>query len=761
MRLFQIVLIGGFVLALQFPCDAQVDSNWNGGNGVWSDAANWSTDEFPNNGNGGFNYNAIIGSGTVDLDLNVALDGLNLGLATISNGGFSLDIANYLFWSAGAFGGAGTTHIDGVSTITFSNTKLVDVGHELNFNGGGTWDNGDVVVNGTLNNNASSELTASASRDLEGSGLVNNLGTFRKVNPSTTTDFFVPFDNSGLISIDEGAIRVVVGGLTNTGQVDVASGATLVLNSGISTFDPGTTITGTGTVDVGSDTIFNEALIDFGGMTSFTGGVTNINSDYTTDGLGLLSTSATVNVNSSVLTANGDFIWSAGAFGGAGTTHVDGITTITFSNTKLVDVDHELNFNGGGTWDNGDVVVNGTLNNNASSELTASASRDLEGSGLVNNLGTFRKVNPSTTTDFFVPFDNSGLISIDEGAIRVVVGGLTNTGQVDVASGATLVLNSGISTFESGSTLTGEGTLNSSGGTSTFLGGEISPGNSIGTLTVTGNSALNLVGGASIAIEMDSANGIAGTNWDFIEASTATFDFNDDLSPLGVFVKLRSLDQNGNPGVVFDFDDTQDYSWPIANVGTIDDFSSNFIVVDTSEFEGDYCGIFTVVAEDGQLKINYTSSVVTTSPDGLTTIRGNLIDGDLFSTIESDDKYIQYNPGFTLSSNEPPVWVEFTGQIPNATPQWLNIKVESNANTPGIIQTVEVFNWVSDEYDLVATRPTSFIADGITNVAIPLPMEYVQPDTESVKARLGWKADGFILLYPWEVQIDYVAWLLQ
>src|SRR6476646_7302917 len=66
---------------------AQVNSTWNGSSGNnWSDATRWSTNPlFPNNGNGGNNYNAIVNAGTVVVDQPITIQALTFGgSATIS-----------------------------------------------------------------------------------------------------------------------------------------------------------------------------------------------------------------------------------------------------------------------------------------------------------------------------------------------------------------------------------------------------------------------------------------------------------------------------------------------------------------------------------------------------------------------------------------------------------------------------------------------------------------------------------------------------
>src|SRR5687767_4059184 len=52
---------------------ADLIATWDNSNDFWSAAAHWSTMVFPNNGNGGLTYDALIGGGTVTLDQDIAI----------------------------------------------------------------------------------------------------------------------------------------------------------------------------------------------------------------------------------------------------------------------------------------------------------------------------------------------------------------------------------------------------------------------------------------------------------------------------------------------------------------------------------------------------------------------------------------------------------------------------------------------------------------------------------------------------------------
>ncbi len=90
--------------------------------------------------------------------------------------------------------------------------------------------------------------------------------------------------------------------------------------------------------------------------------------------------------------------------------------------------------------------------------------------------------------------------------------------------------------------------------------------------------------------------------------------------------------------------------------------------------------------------------------------RGLLIGGTLQSTQESDDDYMKFNPGFTLNTEEAPVWVEFQSNVGTDFGNF-DLVVESNAGTPGLTYTAEMWNYDMDSYDVVGSSDESFNSD--------------------------------------------------
>jgi hypothetical protein len=91
----------------------------------------------------------------------------------------------------------------------------------------------------------------------------------------------------------------------------------------------------------------------------------------------------------------------------------------------------------------------------------------------------------------------------------------------------------------------------------------------------------------------------------------------------------------------------------------------------------------------------------------------------------------------------------------------LSVALEASANTVGLNQTIEVFNYVSGAYELFDSHSASFNNDSVTTVDLTANIsEYVEPGTGEVKIRTGWKKSGLILFFPWTICIDEVVWTL-
>jgi hypothetical protein len=158
-------------------------------------------------------------------------------------------------------------------------------------------------------------------------------------------------------------------------------------------------------------------------------------------------------------------------------------------------------------------------------------------------------------------------------------------------------------------------------------------------------------------------------------------------------------------------------------------------------------------------EVTETGGGGTVTADSFSTFRGFLLEGTLEDSFASDDQYLKFNPGITLFPTEPPVWLIFNGTLPSDSPATLSAKLEARANTVGLNQTIQAFNWNSGQYELVDSRNASVNNDSVATVDLTNGIgSYVEQGTGAVRLRIGWRATGPVFLFPWTICIDQVVW---
>src|SRR5205823_1658256 len=141
---------------------ADVTSSWTAGvSGNWSNAANWTNTpavvQYPNNGNGGFPYNAAANFvGTITFSENITVQQLALTSATL-DGNFNLQVNQSMTWNGGGMRGTGTTTIPVGATLDLTGPLRRTLTRTLDNFGTTNWLDGGLTGDtfsalGTFNN---------------------------------------------------------------------------------------------------------------------------------------------------------------------------------------------------------------------------------------------------------------------------------------------------------------------------------------------------------------------------------------------------------------------------------------------------------------------------------------------------------------------------------------------------------------------------------------------------------------------------------
>jgi fibronectin-binding autotransporter adhesin len=544
------------------PGSAQTTSTWNGSAGNWTDATRWSTNpNFPNNGNGGVTYSAVVNSGMVTLNQNIAVTGFTMaggGVVSPGTGGpFTLTVTGPMTWNGGTFDVAQTLRTNG--SVTIKNQPSTPV---MN----GTWNIAGTVTatddvfathasvngSGVINNLAGATYTFGGT-GLGGTGTFNNYGAVVANTPAGTgftTNFFWNFNNAagGTVTGSDTQIHLWAAG-THDGTFNMTSSALQFESGSNNTFTANSVVKGSTGFNVFGGTVtengayttggltwvsaatatFNSAFGGTGGLRIDFGGVVNLNQPTTLTNVSL-NYGGTLG-GSGALTFNGTSSVSinGGTLTGTAAAAVQNLGTLVIAGTNQSTLAHNLTNAAGGVvnWSDAGplaLMAGTTVTNAVGGLFTAAGHADMLGAvtatdGVFDNYGTFTKLTDAGMINIRSTFNNQagGTVNVQSGALNLANPGVL-AGAFNVSSGATLAF-SGTETLPSTITIASGGTLAVNGGTATIAGTLSVPNFTLngGTLTGTGTLAvgntLTLAGGTlalNLATNASSANLFSG-----------------------------------------------------------------------------------------------------------------------------------------------------------------------------------------------------------------------------------------------------------
>lgn len=429
-------------------------------------------------------------TGSLSFISDASIPTLNLSGGTLAGPG-QVTVTSRLTWTAGTMAGPGRTRVLGELVVSGAGVKALD-GRALDNAGTAIWSGtGDLsAANGAALNNLAGALfdvQNDATFSVFAFGLTprfNNAGVLRKSSGTGTTIFGPLLDNSGILQVQAGTLRLTSGG-TSGGAFVVAAGATLDFAGG-GFLNISSLVTGAGTVILSGGTATLAGAYNVGGSTNLTGATVSF---YQNPSIGTLTFSSGILAGPADVTVNGLLTWTAGTMSGPGRTRALGGLALSGSGSRSLD---------GRILDNGSTATwTGTgslsVSNGAALNNLAGALFDLQsdvtlagsvfgGSTRLTNAGTLRKSAGNGTATFGLLFDNSGRVEVQAGMLRLAGG--TAGGSFVVAAGTTLDFG-GNTTLNGSSSVTGAGTVSFSNGTTT-VGGAY---NLSGTTRVVGGTA--------------------------------------------------------------------------------------------------------------------------------------------------------------------------------------------------------------------------------------------------------------------------------
>jgi hypothetical protein len=363
-----------------------------------------------------------------------------------------------------------------------------------------------------------------------GSGTFNNGGMLVRTTTTGTATIEIPLSNTGTVDVQSGTLRLAGGGSGN-GGFD-ATGATL--NFGGGAFDLSGPVSGTALVFSGANPATLSGSYAVTDSTTVTSGTVNITGEVSSVGSTLSVQNGTANFSSGesigvttlsiaagnltgsdTITVSGMLSWTGGTMSGTGSTIANGGIAISGTPGKVLN-GRTLTNNGMATWSGGTLTAQGSavINNPVTSSFDIRGDVTLNvstGSGTFNNGGMLVRTTTTGTATIEIPLSNTGTVDVQSGTLRFTstytqTAGVTQLNGGSIATTTNLTIQGGV--------LRGTGTIT---GNVANTGGQVAPGLSPGTLSITGTYAQGATG--TYAVEIGGTT--AGSQFDVLAITGA------------------------------------------------------------------------------------------------------------------------------------------------------------------------------------------------------------------------------------------------
>lgn len=464
---------------------------WDGGGGnfLWTNANNWSTNTLPTAADDvtidlPSAITVTLSSGTHSINSLTCAEGLTFsggsltiaaastisgtftlsGASTVLTGAGNLNLTGPSNWTTGAMSGTGTTFIRNGSTLTLGNST-VNVARPLTIDAGGLLDcpSGPLIRlnNVTLTNSGTIRHTGTASASYSSdtastSHAVVNLGSFVHHSTGTCNFLSAPFTQSGTMTVSAGLVKFQQA-LAQNATIQVDAPGTVEFR-GAYTRDPAAKFVGSGSVTLMSGThVIDDTWYQITGTTSFSGGAAaTVNKPLN---LAPLMSGAPLTFNVPVS------VTDAGVYG----TVVFNQPVTLNGSPKLVG---NVTFNSTTTTTFGTLQIGDTFQTGGTTTFSNAAPMTISTLNLWGTLSTPAPVTVNSAMSIIGPSGltgGGGLFTISSGATAVAS---TNNSEIAVAKDirnlGTLNITASADFNFDGATFINDGTVNFSGSSGDF-----------------------------------------------------------------------------------------------------------------------------------------------------------------------------------------------------------------------------------------------------------------------------------------------------
>ena len=155
--------------------------------------------------------------------------------------------------------------------------------------------------------------------------------------------------------------------------------------------------------------------------------------------------------------------------------------------------------------------------------------------------------------------------------------------------------------------------------------------------------------------------------------------------------------------------------------------------------------------------VDGTGGTEDTFPTNLNLLIGDQGFGTFEELVESDDNVLTFFSQAQNSSDAISIQVNFISNLPISDPSSLSITMESKVRSPNLNHTIEIFDFVGADWEVVQTSASTLNDTVVVGDANGDITRFVGP-SNLVFSRVSWNATGPVIMFPWGVDVDVFKW---
>jgi len=144
-------------------------------------------------------------------------------------------------------------------------------------------------------------------------------------------------------------------------------------------------------------------------------------------------------------------------------------------------------------------------------------------------------------------------------------------------------------------------------------------------------------------------------------------------------------------------------------------------------------------------------------PENATIIRGEHVSGDITDMFEDDNSYYIVKRGRELNLSGVQIMYDVSAHATSANASKLEFTSIASSSLSGVTQKIYLFNYTTNQYDLVDTRTIGTSESSVTITITSNSEDYIQDQSFEVKSRIQWIKTGFAPA-SWQTKTDKVHW---